>query len=87
MSELLLSESSTLGVRISQVQRIKAQRMLERIETLFGPISIKVKRLGDRIISATPEYEDCQRIALERGIPLEEVYEVVRQVMKTTLPT
>ncbi len=87
MSELLLSESSTLGVRISQVQRIKAQRVLERIETPFGPISMKVKRLGNRIISATPEYEDCQRIALEKGIPLEDVYEVARQVMKTTLPT
>src|SRR5437763_4373829 len=87
LSELLLSESSTLGVRISQVQRIKAQRVFERIETPFGPISMKIKRLGDRIISATPEYEDCQRIALEKGIPLEDVYEVVRQVMKTTLPT
>jgi uncharacterized protein (TIGR00299 family) protein len=82
MSELLLSESSTLGVRISQVQRIKAQRMLERIETPFGLISMKVKRLGDRIISATPEYEDCQRIALEKGIPLEDVYDVARQVIK-----
>src|SRR5438874_1959257 len=87
MSELLLSESSTLGVRISQVQRIKAQRVFERIETPFGPISMKIKRLGDRIISATPEYEDCQRIALEKGIPLEDVYDVARQVMKTTLPT
>ena len=83
MSELLLSESSTLGVRISQVQRIKAQRVLERIETPFGPISMKVKRLGNRIISATPEYEDCQRIALEKGIPLEDVYDVARQVIKT----
>src|SRR5436190_9788698 len=87
LSELLLRESSTLGVRISQVQRIKAQRVFERIETPFGPISMKIKRLGDRIISATPEYEDCQRIALEKGIPLEDVYEVARQVMKTTLPT
>jgi len=85
MSELLLSESSTLGVRISQVQRIKAQRVLERIETPFGPISMKVKRLGDRIISATPEYEDCQRLALEKGIPLADVYEVAREVMKTML--
>jgi uncharacterized protein (DUF111 family) len=47
---------------------------------------MKVKRLGNRIISATPAYEDCQRIALEKGIPLEEVYEVARKVMKTTLP-
>jgi pyridinium-3,5-bisthiocarboxylic acid mononucleotide nickel chelatase len=82
MSELLLSESSTLGVRISQVQRIKAQRVIERVETPFGPISMKVKRLGGRIISATPEYEDCQRIALEKGIPLEDVYDVARQVIK-----
>jgi pyridinium-3,5-bisthiocarboxylic acid mononucleotide nickel chelatase len=82
LSELLLSESSTLGVRISQVQRIKAQRVFERIETPFGPISMKVKRLGKRTISATPEYEDCQRISLEKNIPLEDVYDVVRQVMK-----
>ncbi len=87
MSELLLSESSTLGVRISQVQRIKAQRVLERIETPFGPLSMKVKRLGDRVISATPEYEDCQRIALEKGIPLEDVYEVARRVIKTKSAT
>ncbi len=85
LSELLLSESSTLGVRISQVQRIKAQRVLERVETPFGPISMKVKRLGNRIISTTPEYEDCQRIALDKSIPLEDVYDIARQVMKTGL--
>jgi pyridinium-3,5-bisthiocarboxylic acid mononucleotide nickel chelatase len=82
LSELLLSESSTLGVRISQVQRVKAQRTIEHIETPFGLISMKVKRLGDRIISASPEYEDCQRIALEKGIPLEDVYDVARRVIK-----
>ena len=82
MASLLLSESSTLGVRISHVQRLKAQRMFESIETPIGPISMKVKRLGNQIIGIAPEYEDCQRIALEKGIPLEDVYEVARQVMK-----
>ena len=85
LSELLLNESSTLGVRISQVQRIKAHRALERIETPYGPISIKIKRLGNHVISATPEYEDCQRIALEKSIPLEYVYEVAQQVITTIL--
>ncbi|MGZ6368124.1 MAG: nickel pincer cofactor biosynthesis protein LarC [Ktedonobacteraceae bacterium] len=86
LSELLLSESSTLGVRISQVQRIKAQRVLENLQTPFGPVSIKIKRLGNRVISATPEYDDCQRIALEKGIPLEDVYDVVCQIIKTRFP-
>ena len=85
MASLLLSESSTLGVRISQVQRLKAQRIFERIETPIGRMSIKVKRLGDRVISATPEYEECQRLAREQGLPLEEVYEVARQAIKKTL--
>ena len=83
LSELLLRESSTLGVRISQVRRIKTQRDLERIQTPLGTITIKVKRLGSRIISATPEYEDCQRLAQKKRIPLEEVYDVVQQVIKT----
>ena len=87
LSELLLSESSTLGVRISQVQRIKARREMQRIETPFGPVAMKVKLLGKRIISAAPEFEDCQRIALEKGIPLEEVYDVVQQAIKIMLPT
>jgi uncharacterized protein (DUF111 family) len=55
------------------------------METPVGPISMKVKRLGNRIISATPEYEECQRIALEKGLPLEDVYEVARQVIETKL--
>src|SRR5713101_4995002 len=84
LAQLLLSESSTLGVRISQVQRLKAQRTLERIETPIGSMSIKVKRLGARIISATPEYEECQRLALERGLPLEEVYQVAQHAIEAT---
>jgi len=85
MAELLLSESSTLGVRITQVQRLKAQRLLERIDTPVGPISMKVKRLGKHVINATPEYEECQRIALEKGLPLEDVYAIARQVIETRL--
>jgi len=85
MARVLLSESGTLGVRISQVQRLKAQRMFERIETPIGPLSVKIKRLGAQVVSVTPEYEDCQRLALERGLTLEEVYEVARHVIETTL--
>lgn len=85
LARLLLSESGTLGVRISQVQRLKAKRMIERIETPIGPLSVKIKRLGANVVSATPEYEDCQRLALERGLPLEEVYQIAQRVIETTL--
>lgn len=82
---ILLRETSTLGVRIQQVQRRKAQRAQELIATPIGPILIKVKRLGSHIISATPEYEACQRIAREQNIPLIDVYEAARQAIQTVL--
>ena len=85
LANVLLRETSTLGVRIQQVRRLKAQRVQQRIETPLGPMSVKVKRLGTRIISAAPEYEDCQRIALQRNMPLEEVYEVARQAIASSI--
>jgi uncharacterized protein (TIGR00299 family) protein len=85
LAHVLLRETSTLGVRMQQVRRLKAQRTQQRIETPLGPMSVKVKRLGTRIISAAPEYEDCQRIALERNLPLEEVYEVAWQAIASIM--
>lgn len=79
---VLLRETSTLGVRIQHMQRLKAQRTQERIGTPLGAMSVKVKRLGTRIISAAPEYEECQRLALERNMPLEDVYEVVQHAIE-----
>jgi uncharacterized protein (TIGR00299 family) protein len=85
LAQVLLRETSTLGVRMQRMQRLKAQRVQERIETPFGPLQVKVKRLGTHILSAAPEYEDCQRIARERDMPLAEVYEIVQQVIKTDI--
>jgi hypothetical protein len=85
LARLILAETSTLGVRVQQVQRRKTQRSYERIITPLGPLQIKLKRLGSRIISASPEYEDCRRLALAREVPLEEVYELARQVIERTI--
>jgi uncharacterized protein (TIGR00299 family) protein len=85
LAQMVLHETSTLGVRIQQVQRLKAQRTQQRLDTPLGPITVKIKRLGERIISAAPEYDDCQRIARERDMPLIEVYEVVQHTIATTL--
>ncbi len=81
LAHLLLRETTTLGVRVQHVQRVKAQRSPQRIDTPLGPMLIKVKRLGTQIISASPEYEECQRVAHERNIPLADVYAVAQQAI------
>jgi uncharacterized protein (DUF111 family) len=82
---LLLRETTTLGVRTQQVQRLKAQREQIELTTSLGSMLVKVKRLGTQIISAAPEYEECRRIAHERDIPLMDVYEVARRAIQSAI--
>ena len=85
LAYILLRETTTLGVRIQQVQRLKAQRTPQTIDTPLGPMLIKVKRLGTHIISASPEYEECQRIAHEHTMPLADVYTMAQQAITNTI--
>ena len=82
---LLLRETPTLGVRLQQVQRLKAQRSQQTIDTPIGPLLIKVKRLGTCIISAAPEYEDCLRLSQERDMPLADVYDLAQHIIAATI--
>lgn len=81
----LLRETTTLGVRFQHMQRLKARREPRTIQTSFGPMLVKVKFLGEQIISASPEYEECARVARERNIPLADVYEVARSEVQTLI--
>jgi pyridinium-3,5-bisthiocarboxylic acid mononucleotide nickel chelatase len=87
LAQVLLRETTTLGVRLQQMQRLKAQRTQQHIETPLGPLLVKVKRLGTRVLSTTPEYEDCQRIAHEKHLSLSEVYEVAQRAIATAIIT
>nr|WP_052888336.1 nickel pincer cofactor biosynthesis protein LarC [Thermogemmatispora carboxidivorans] len=84
LATLILRSSGTLGVRLQQMQRLKAQRQQEELLTPLGPVTIKVKRLGGRVLTAAPEYESCRQLAQERGLPLSVVYELVEQCLNAT---
>ena len=73
--ELILRETPTLGIRTRAVERHVADRENVNINTELGPISVKVKSLEGVAVSAAPEPDECRRIALEKGIPFQEVYQ------------
>ncbi len=73
-----MKETTTLGVRVRPVSRHEAERQSLEIETSLGPVRVKVKRLGGRAVSVSPEYEECRRIALARAMPLQDVYRRVQ---------
>jgi uncharacterized protein (DUF111 family) len=65
---LMMEETGTLGVRYSTRQRSVQPRRVEERATSFGPVRFKVGPHGEK-----PEFEDCRRIARERGIPCRDV--------------
>jgi uncharacterized protein (DUF111 family) len=76
---LLLRETSTLGVRISEVSRREADRESLEFESSLGPAAVKVKRLEGEEPQVSPEYEACRRLALQHGLSLAEVYRIVSE--------
>jgi hypothetical protein len=75
--ELVLRETSSFGVKVIPCERYCLRRRIERLATPLGEVSVKIGVWGDSVLKATPEYEDCKRIAAERGIALAEVFAVV----------
>ncbi len=79
LAEVMLRETSTLGVRVRSFYRYEAGREVRQVETAYGPIQVKLKLLDGRVVSVTPEYESCRRVANEQGVPLAEVYRLAQQ--------
>jgi hypothetical protein len=75
--DVLLRETSTLGVRVRDVSRYEAERDVFEFESSLGPAAVKLKRLAGEAPRVAPEYEVCRRIAQERSLPLAEVYRIV----------
>jgi uncharacterized protein (TIGR00299 family) protein len=73
LCELLLRETTTIGVRLHEVRRKTLERETLTIDTPHGRIRIKVSHANGNMLNAAPEYEDCRRIAQEKDLPLKDV--------------
>jgi uncharacterized protein (TIGR00299 family) protein len=70
---VLFAETTTIGVRYQEMMRERLSRETVTVETPVGPIRFKVARREGRVANASPEFDDCVRVAAERGIPVKEV--------------
>ena len=74
MRNLILAETSTLGVREQHMQRSTLPRDCIRVSTQFGETIVKVGHLPGGAHKYAPEFEDCRALARKAGVPLREVY-------------
>jgi uncharacterized protein (TIGR00299 family) protein len=71
--EMLFAETTTLGVRACTAERRVLARQWETVGTAFGDVRIKVARLNGHIRQASPEFEDCRKLAEAKNVPLQRV--------------
>jgi pyridinium-3,5-bisthiocarboxylic acid mononucleotide nickel chelatase len=74
LSEILFDESTTLGVRFRYSQRSVLDRSPAELESPWGTIEVNKVRRSDGSYRLLPEYETCRRIALEKQLPIREIY-------------
>jgi uncharacterized protein (TIGR00299 family) protein len=79
MLELIFDETTTLGVRISEIKRRKLNREKRKILTKYGKIEVKIGKLDGLVKNVSPSYEECRKIATRLNIPLKKVYQEVKQ--------
>ncbi len=80
MMERLFLETTTLGIRITEVGRETLERQSVKKETPLGTVGFKEGYYQGIRVKSTPEYEECRRIARERDLPIPRVYEILNNI-------
>ncbi len=70
---MLFLETTTLGVRISRIERKCLPRESQTIRTDFGDIEFKIARFGKKVINVKPEFDDVRKAALKSGLSFKEI--------------
>lgn len=84
--EAILRGTSTFGVRVIPCDRYCLKRDMRQVETAFGSVAVKVGFWGKDALKASPEYEDCRKLAAAHGVPLYEVFAAANAAVTQMLP-
>lgn len=73
LAELLLRESTTIGLRFHRTERWVLDRRFDEVETKYGKVRVKVALREGRVLNAQPEFEECRALARQKDVPLKDV--------------
>ena len=84
VKKILFEETTTFGLRYYKAKRDKLERKIVPIKTKYGEVKVKIGYYGNKV-SIAPEYEDCRKVAMEKGVPLKEIYEEAKKRARRNL--
>jgi uncharacterized protein (TIGR00299 family) protein len=82
-SELLLRETTAFGVRKTIAERRKLRREFAGVKTAFGKVTVKIGRLGGKVVQAAPEFESAKKLAAQKKVPVKLIYEAAMRAAQS----
>lgn len=83
LSAMIYSETTTIGIRVREVERQCLEREIVRVETEYGGIDVKIARFSGKIVNSMTEYDQVKRAALENGV----AFRIVRDAVLAKIST
>ncbi|MFH1824202.1 MAG: nickel pincer cofactor biosynthesis protein LarC [Candidatus Firestonebacteria bacterium] len=83
--EDILNETTTFGVRYYYAKRFKLIKEFKYIKTKWGMVKTKIGKLKGRIISISPEFNDCKRISKKKNIPVRIIYDEAKNMVSVPI--
>jgi pyridinium-3,5-bisthiocarboxylic acid mononucleotide nickel chelatase len=74
LMSLVFAETTTFGARTYRAQRRTLPRESVNVHTQFGDVRVKLSRVNGRILHVAPEFDDCRKLAVEKNVPLQRVF-------------
>lgn len=74
IKEIIFTESTTVGIRTFDFRKDTLAREFGKLDTIYGEVTVKRSYYNGKEVSVKPEFDECKRIATEKGIPVKEVY-------------
>lgn len=74
--KIIFEETTSIGLRVIEVdRRVEAVRKTAKVETIYGEVRCKVSAYDGKIVSVSPEYEDCNQLAEKNNVPFKVVWQ------------
>ena len=78
LSEILLRDTSSFGVRFYRVGRMVLEREIKSVKTSWGLVKVKIGKFEGEVVQISPEYEDCKIISLKKKVSIKMIHDEAR---------
>ena len=84
LAELIFRQTTSFGVRMDRVERLKLSRTFETVQTSYGPVTVKIGSFNGETLQVSPEFESCKALSEKTGAPIRTIHEAAVQARART---